>query len=646
MDDLGGRSGLSRRAFVGRLAAAGALGWLGDAWTPTRAAALRRSVLGAVAPAGTTLESTVARVGAGAYKSLAVGPGYPTVVRAELAAPKDGREDRRVGLCSIVHLTDVHLNDAQSPTRVEFLDRVGPPFESAFRAQETLTNQVATSMVMRINAIGVGPITGRAFDACVSTGDNIDNQQHNELAWFITTLDGGHLVPNSGNPSLYEGVQDLVSPDLHYWNPEASVADQYKTLHGFPSYPGLLASAILPFDAPGLKIPWYSCYGNHDGLLQGNVPGVVAGVRPLDALALGTLKPTNLAAGVTPTDVQSAFGNPGAFLDLVTHVGAPVRAVAADPQRTALSIDDWLNAHLASPSTPGPVGHGFTADMLGTTRLYYTFALVPGVLGICMDTVNHGGYADGSIGAEQLAWLEARLVEASGRHLDSGGSEVKTGNADQLVVLFSHHNKGTMANPVPDPTNPAEPRRTADDLLALLRRFPNVVAWVNGHTHVNRVNPVPDPTGYTGGFWEITTAAHCDYPEHARLVEVVDNRDGTLSIFGTVIEHAAPAAADPRDHSLLGLASISRELSANEPQLDVVSKLGMPTDLNVELLVTAPFDFSPAAATTTSTSTAQAPAGEHDVLPATGGDLSAPLLVGGALAAGALAVRRRVSSAS
>jgi hypothetical protein len=66
-------------------------------------------------------------------------------------------------------------------------------------------------------------------------------------------------------------------------------------------------------------------------------------------------------------------------------------------------------------------------------------------------------------------------------------------------------------------------------------RFPNVVAWVNGHTHVNRVNPVPDPTGYTGGFWEITTAAHVDYPEHARIIELVDNRDGTLSIFGTVI---------------------------------------------------------------------------------------------------------------
>jgi hypothetical protein len=234
-----------------------------------------------------------------------------------------------------------------------------------------------------------------------------------------------------------------------------------------------------------------------------------------------------------------------------------------------------------------------------------------------------------------MAWLEARLIEASGRYRDAGGTEVRTGHADQLVVLFSHHNKGTIANPIPDPANPSERRLGFTELHALLVRFPNVVAWVNGHTHVNRVNPVPDATGYTGGFWEITTAAHVDYPEHARLVELVDNRDGTLSIFATIIEHAAPAAADANDLSVLGLASISRELSANDPQVDPVSKLGMPTDLNVELVLTAPFDPHPAS-TTSSEATGSA------AIARTGADLDLPLLVGGATIAGALAVRRRL----
>jgi metallophosphoesterase (TIGR03767 family) len=276
--------------------------------------------------------------------------------------------------------------------------------------------------------------------------------------------------------------------------------------------------------------------------------------------------------------------------------------------------------------------------MLGTTRLYYTFSVAPGVLGISLDTVNHGGYADGSIGEAQMAWLEARLIEASGRYRDAGGTEVRTGHADQLVILFSHHNKGTLANPSPDPANPVERRLTFTELHALLQRFPNVIAWVNGHTHVNRVNPVPDPTGYSGGFWEVTTAAHVDYPEHARLVELVDNRDGTLSLFATIIEHAAPAAANPHDLSVLGLASISRELSANDPQVNTADKLGAPTDLNVELLVTAPFDPNPAASAPATPAIVTSPT----PIVATGTDLRVPLVVGGTAIAGALAVRRRL----
>jgi LPXTG-motif cell wall-anchored protein len=234
------------------------------------------------------------------------------------------------------------------------------------------------------------------------------------------------------------------------------------------------------------------------------------------------------------------------------------------------------------------------------------------------------------------------LIEASSHYRDTACTEIRTGYADQAVVLFSHHNKGTIANPSPDPANPAEPRLGAAELFAVLRRFPNVVAWINGHTHVNRVNAVPDPTGYTGGFWEITTAAHVDYPEHARLVELVDNRDGTWSFFATIIEHAAPATTDPLDFSLLGLAAISRELSANDPQVDPVSKLGVPTDLNVELVVRAPFAFNPSSAGAANPAlVADASLADTGTLPRTGSDAGLPLLVGGALVGGALALRAR-----
>ncbi|MGV7904396.1 TIGR03767 family metallophosphoesterase, partial [Mycobacterium kansasii] len=77
------------------------------------------------------------------------------------------REAVRAPLASFVQLTDMHIVDAQSPARFEFVH----PFQApAFRPQETLTTQGAVSLVERINAIAAGPFTGRAFDCVITTG--------------------------------------------------------------------------------------------------------------------------------------------------------------------------------------------------------------------------------------------------------------------------------------------------------------------------------------------------------------------------------------------------------------------------------------------------------------------------------------------
>lgn len=623
---------LQRRRFLQGVAVTAAAGWAPGLWTPARAIQLRRSLASAVAPSGTTLESTVVVVGTdpSGYVRLGEGPGWPTVVRTELAEAQAGREDRRVALATIGHLTDIHLVDCQSPARVEFTDRFGPPFESAFRAQETMSAQVAAAMLEALERLAGAPITGRRLDCIVSTGDSIDNQQHNELRWFLTLLDGGTVVPDSGLLGTYEGVQDAVagSYDAHYWHPDpppqGKATDAYK-LAGFPELPGLLDDVLVPFEVPGVAAPWYSTYGNHDGLVQGNVNGVTLGVRQFDPLLTGSVKPVNFAAVPSLAELQGFVADPGALLGLAGQVGVPVRNVTADPERRAVSATEWVDAYLASPTGP----HGFTEAHRTATNLDYTFTVAPGVLGVSLDTCNHGGYADGSVGQSQLAWLDAQLAAVAGQ---------------QLVVLFSHHNLGTIENVVPDPANPTDPRMGRDALLAVLRRHPHLVAWVNGHTHVNRVTPVPDPTGATGGFWEVTTAAHIDYPEQSRVVEVVDNADGTLSIFATVLEHAAPAAVDPDDRSVLGLASLSRELSANDPQTDRVGKLGTPVDLNVELLLRAPFDLrglgSGGPPTSTTSTTSPAGRGGGGTLPATGGG-GAGLLAGGAALGAALALRSR-----
>jgi len=132
-------------------------------------------------------------------------------------------------------------------------------------------------------------------------------------------------------------------------------------------------------------------------------------------------------------------------------------------------------------------------------------------------------------------------------------------------------------------------------------RFPNVVLWVNGHTHVNGI------TGYArssdaavpGGFFEVTTASLIDWPQQARLVEVLDNANGTLSVFCTIVDTAAAPsyewpADDPRT-----LAALSRELAGNDwqararPIPDVDGRRGAPTGRNVELVLPAPFPLGP-----------------------------------------------------
>jgi hypothetical protein len=129
------------------------------------------------------------------------------------------------------------------------------------------------------------------------------------------------------------------------------------------------------------------------------------------------------------------------------------------------------------------------------------------------------------------------------------------------------------------------------DLEALLFEHPHVIAWVAGHSHVNAVESHANPAG--GGFWSIRVAAEADWPQQTRLLQIFDNEDGTLSIFGTIVDHAGDATAPPSGTaagslSEQQLASIGRTLSANDTQNGAPNGEGQADDRNVELLVDDP----------------------------------------------------------
>jgi metallophosphoesterase (TIGR03767 family) len=585
-----------------------------------------------VAPAGTTLERTLVAgpAGSGGYRPIVAGPGEPYLIREELATRpatvsaatgKPGEPllaeavvagaivsaAERTPILAFAHLTDIHLVDDQSPARVEFLDRYNDPgsrftglanITGSYRANEMLTVQVADAMVRRINRIGHGPAFGAPLTFAVATGDSADNTQHNEVRWLVDVLDGGRLTPDSGDLGKYEGVADWTKYDVRYWHPEGTPPggqdDMPRAQYGFPVVPGLLDAARAPFEGPGLRmaggrpLPWYSAWGNHDALIQGNIPHVEGS----EEYATGDHKAIELPndTDLVHLAVDLLRADPHAAEILLA---GDFRTVTPDPGRRMLHRMDWVGEHFTTEGVP--VGHGFTSENLTEQTAYYGFDAGPARC-LVLDTVNPYGGPDGSLDEKQFLWLESELVAVATRYLSETGELVQGAGVDRYVVIFSHHTVETMGNWL---SEPGEHRILGKTVRDLLLRFPNVVLWVNGHTHRNVVTPHSrhPESPVPGGFWELNTASHVDWPQQARLVELVDNCDGTLSVFGTIIDHADIGAeagmhgADSPD----ALAALSRELGLNDwqsrtrPVPGVDGRRGALSDRNVELLLPAPF---------------------------------------------------------
>jgi hypothetical protein len=212
------------------------------------------------------------------YWELAAEPGESHRARAELSPAGSGSVTvESKALLTVAHLSDLHLCDAQSPARGEFLDRWSDrdsPLRDilgiigSYRAQECLTTQVGVAMVEAINAVGRGPVGHAEIDWAITTGDVTDSAQSNELGWYVNLLDGGPIVPDSGSTARYEGVADHDSWHEAFWHPEPTDwtdeppgLDRPRRLFGFPDAPGLLDAARRPFTSPGLAMPWLAVHG-------------------------------------------------------------------------------------------------------------------------------------------------------------------------------------------------------------------------------------------------------------------------------------------------------------------------------------------------------------------------------------------------
>jgi uncharacterized repeat protein (TIGR01451 family) len=558
-----------------------------------------------------------------------------------------GREDRRRSLSYFGQLTDFQLADEESPARVEFTDGEPSGFAaSAWRPQEALQPFIIDWSIRQMNLFaGASPVEAgdgsrAAMDFALVTGDQADNMQRNEIVWTRQLLEGGSLNPNSGstNPldwdpldhpscaaypptvanlaeaTKYTGVQDYddynEGPTPYFYDPDSPQA----AWSDWPAYAGLMDRAQLPFTAAGLDVPSYVTNGNHDALVQGNENGEPA----FEDIALGCFK----ALGTTAVPLP---GQPPDGLDpsVLLNPSAAHMLVPPDPLRRFVDKRQIKAAYAANGESNA---HGYEFvdpdedEASNFSASYYAWdpPEAPGFRFISIDTLSEGGIVEqssnGNIDHPQFQWLVGELQAASA--------------ADKLIVVFGHHPIRSLNSNAPDEAagncvnqyhahgdtpehdvNPGcdldqrtstplhygqpsqrPPGSTDETLSQLLTRFPHVLAYVAGHTHENRVEPFTRAGG--GVWWGIETSATADWPVQHRTVEVMDNLDGTLSLFGTVLDAASdsqtPAAGSAQAFNEEMLASIGREFAYNDPQAGLGSGEGTADDQNVELLVKDP----------------------------------------------------------
>ncbi|WP_336632997.1 MULTISPECIES: TIGR03767 family metallophosphoesterase [unclassified Microbacterium] len=562
---------LSRRQFLtlaGGLATAAALprDELAAALTAPTAAAEAPSTLGR-----TILQGPVQK---GSYRSLVAGPGEAHIPRLDVlgrsAAP--GRAASRRSLLYLAHLSDMHVIDAQSPGRIEpMIVQDHSAWGSAFHPQDPLSPHVIAAMTTSISDLRYSPVTGAPMDAAVVTGDSADMHSHRELRWYIDLLDGLSVDPRTSD--TFQGVQAWAEAVWAYrpTDPAGGAFGAY----GFPTLPTLLDDAISrPVASVGLPAPWYTVYGNHETLLLGTFDLDTQ----LRSLAVGGRKSYTLEAtaalalggyAARTSAVQQTLDAWG--LELGLRPG--FKAVPAVADRALFTRQEFMAEHFRTQQRPGPVGHGFTDHNLRSGETWWKADLSPRVRVFGLDTCNQVAGPDGAVPQNQFDWLRGELETAT--------------KESRLAIVLSHHNSDTLENRAQRPGQD-EVLIGADEFVAMLGSFPVVVAWLNGHTHLNQILA---HRSAAGGFWEITTASCIDFPQQQQTVELVDNRDGTLSIFTTVVDHAGdPTPGSGAD--VLALASRSRELASNDWAETPLMRRGSPLDRNTELLLHAPFDLS------------------------------------------------------
>ncbi len=468
------------------------------------------------------------------YGNWEFGEGLRYEKRLDLLSPENNSSSATISgkLLRFFDMTDIHISDEETPTQAIFFGYLGGQ-SSGYSPVMLSTTQVLDAAVQTINALHKED----PFDFGISLGDAANNEQYNEIRWYIDVLDGKTINPDSG-------AKDNPVP-----GPLNDYQDSYKAA-------GLNTS-----------IPWYQVIGNHDHNWIGTNPPdeyLKANYTGKYILNMGNIftDPRGIAGRgyyMGAIDGRTVYGDI-IGVGNVSDFETPPTVLAADPNRRALSVPEWMGEFFKT--TSHPKGHGFNQTDAEAGIAYYSFepkSDVP-IKVIVLDTTQSstdadvGGYGHGSLDNAQFDWLF--------NELDQGQAEGK------LMIIAAHipigvEDSGSSLDEYMAWSSVAEV--SEQQLLDKLHEYPNLILWLAGHRHYNTITPQvsPDPEHPELGFWEVETSSLRDFPQQFRTFDIVRNSDNTISIFTTDVDPAVKEgtiAAQSRSYGVAAMQIFNNSL--------------------------------------------------------------------------------------
>ena len=290
-------------------------------------------------------------------------------------------------------------------------------------------------------------------------------------------------APDSGGPG-YEGVQSLDWPGRRLLAAgrarpgRAGLVPARVRLPALPGPAGASAARVLRRAC--------ACPGCPASATTRRSPRVSAPRRPALAARSSASKAAGLPATSTMTG-RSSCSPPGPRR---SWPGRPA-PITPDAFRGRSARRDFVDAHLRAGSRPfGPrVQRAQPAGRHRVLRLRHVRGRA--VHRAWTPTAWPAGGRLPGPGSGPLAGGPAARVHSAYRGPD--GSDGQDRPRDRLVVVFSHHGTDTLDNSRGGHHGPDGEPLLGAGLRGLLHRFPNVVLWLNGHTHTNACPPAPRP---------------------------------------------------------------------------------------------------------------------------------------------------------